>query len=371
MKKTIFVLILSIFLTGCFNYRDINRIVFVTALCIDIDEDNNPVLYAEAFRGIRSAEAASGTESRIIFKGRGDSVFEAIRNMNRTSSLKLNYTQNRAIIFSERAARYGLDNFLDVLMRDQELLVRQFLYISTIDLEELLKTKLDEEMFTGIYLADLSENKPSQTEEPLIRIDEFYIRRKLGSKINAISVIEKKGDSIIDRIVINRLAIINEDKMISILDANESFFYELVKNNIQMGFLRTTNPEEKDKLVDLEILKAKTKTHTNWNGSILDITKEINIKTTIAEAQKTLTITKDPKERGLLEESAQKMLKESCINLYEKYKEKDIDLFNLKRLVDIKYPNIDVDKDNILDYVNLTIEPNVFIEGSTDVVNFY
>ena len=42
-------------MTSCFSYRDINKLLFVTAIIIDVDDNNNPILYAEAFKGIRGA----------------------------------------------------------------------------------------------------------------------------------------------------------------------------------------------------------------------------------------------------------------------------------------------------------------------------
>jgi len=232
MKKIIYILILTLFLTGCFNYRDVNRIIFVTALCIDIDEDYNPVLYVEAFSSTRTTGAPSGDETKILFKGTGKTVFEAIRNITNTAAVKLNYTQNKALIFTEKAAEYGLDHFLDVLFRDQEFLVRQFVYITNVDIEELLKIELKEETFIGVFLADLSENKPARTKKASMRIDELYISRKLGSKINGISLIETEKSDLVNRVDINKLAILNEDKLIDILKYDETFIYFLMTTNL-------------------------------------------------------------------------------------------------------------------------------------------
>jgi len=371
MKKIIAILTLSLLLTGCFNYRDINRIVFVTALCIDIDDDNNIILYAEAFSSSRGAGEVAGKETRVLFKGSGETIFEAIRVMDTSSGLKLNYTQNKALIFSERATQYGLNNFIDGLFRDQELLVRQFIYISSVDIEELLKTELTDEIFLGIFLQDLSDNKPARTSRPQMRIDDFYISRKLGNKINGISRIEKVTDPLINRIIINELAVIDDDKMIAKLDYHETFFYNIITNNLNIGYIKIPNPDAENSLITLEILKVRTKTHIKYDGgNIVDITKEVNIKTTIAGAQKTFTLNNITKQ-GKLEKAAADHIKQGATDLYDRFDEDDIDIYNLKRAIDNKYPNANVDKDNILKSINLTINVNVFIEGSTDVVDFY
>jgi len=371
MKKIIAILTLSLILTGCFNYRDINRLIFVTSVLIDIDDNDNIIMYAEAFSSSRGTGEAAGQETRVILKGSGETMFEAIREMATTSSYMLNYTQNKAIIFSEKAAEYGLNKFIDILIRDQEFLVRQFIYISTIDLEELLKIELTEETYLGIFLFDLSDNMPARTRDPQMRIDQYFVSRKLGNKINGLSLIHKAENVIDDRIEINTLAVMNEDKMIGILGYHETFFYNIATDNLQLGYIKIPNPDAEDSLITLEILKLRTKTHVKYDGgNIVDITKKVNIRTTIASAQETFNISNIAK-RNRLQEAAAHHIKQGATDLYEKYEDQEIDIYNLKRAIDQKYPNANVDKDNILKSINLTIDVNVFIEGSTDVIDFY
>lgn len=369
MRKIIVVLISTLFLTGCFNYKDINRIVFVTSIGIDIDENNKTILYAEAFTSLRSVgQSSGGEEGRVVFKSTGSTIYEAIRNLFLSSSLRLNFTQNKAIIFSEKAAKYGLDNFLDTLIRDQEFLVRQYLYISKVDLDELMKIKLPEEKYLGVFLADLSLERPSITKRPRMRIDEFLISRKLGSEINAISIIEKDGGALAERVLIRRLAVLKEDKMIGELDHDEMFYYNMAIDNLKTGYIQVPNPDEKDKLINFEILKTKTKNHINYDGETIGIEKKINMKISVAYAQNTLHLN-DKKDREKLSEYVTEEIKKGCLNLYNKYKDMKIDIFNLKRSIDAKYPRADID--DTLSSVNLTIEPNIRIEGSSDITNFY
>ena len=50
-------------MSSCFSYRDINRVLFVTALMIDVDDTGKSILYAEAFKGIRGG-SPEGTGSK-------------------------------------------------------------------------------------------------------------------------------------------------------------------------------------------------------------------------------------------------------------------------------------------------------------------
>lgn len=369
MKKLLYILILSLFLTGCFSYRDVNRVVFVTSIGIDLDEDNKPILYAEAFASMRpTKEISGGAETRIVFNCKGETIFEAIRNLNRTSALKLNYTQNKAIIFSEKAAKYGLDNFLDVLIRDQEFLMRQYIYVTKIDMEELMKIKLNEESYIGVFLADLALNRPVRTKESLMRIDEFIIERNLGSKVNALNIIEKMDDALTSRIAINKLVIMKDDKMVNSLNDDETFFYNIAKNNIRTGYIRVSNPENPSEVMTLEILKLNTKIAPVYNGSIMEVTISTKTKTSVAETKKTFRLS-DEKQKKELEKIAENNLKKGIMDLYEEYRDMDIDIFNLQKHINIKYPNANIE--DIFNDIILKIEADVFIEGSSDTINFY
>lgn len=370
MKKIIPLLIPILFLTACFNYRDVNRVIFVTSLGVDIDENNRPVLYAEAFRSVRSAEAA-GHESRLILNGSGDTIFEAIRNINMASAFKLNYTQNKAVIFSEKAAKYGIDHFIDVLFKDQELLTRQYIYVSKIDLRELMEMKLKDEAYLGIYLFDLTQSNPQQIRRPYMRIDEFYVERRLGSKINGLNTISQPTDSFIDRIILGGLAVMDEDMMIAELDSAETFIYSMVKDNLRSGYITVPNPDASGNLITLEILRSDAKTAVDYNGGhTVDVEKEINIRTTIAEVQE-FFIASEQREKKMLQKSAEEKLTKDIMTLYEKFKEENIDIFDLERAIDIKYPNANINRDNIFDSMNLKVKVKVHVEGSSDVLNFY
>lgn len=233
-----------------------------------------------------------------------------------------------------------------------------------------MKIKLQEEKYLGIFLAELSRNIPALTKRPQMRIDEFIIARKLGSKINVISLIEEDKDSPVKRIFIRKLAVLKEDKMIDELHLNDIFYYNIATDNLKTGFIKIAHPSDKDKLINLEILKTKTKTHINYDGETITVKKEITMKTDVAYTPKTLHIEiENEEERKKLSEYANKKIKKGCMSLYNKYRYMGIDIFNLKRHIDTKYPNANASE--TLNSVSLIIEPNIIIEGSPNITDFY
>ncbi len=370
MKKVILAiaLISTNFLMGCFNYNDINKVIFVTAIGIDIDKENRPIVYAEAFLTNRNITEDKGTEEKTIFKGTGDTIFEAIRNINLGTSYKLNYSQNKAIIFSKRAAEYGLDNFIDILDRDQEFLMRQYMFVTSDDLMDVLNTKVVEENFVGIFLTDLILNYQIQSKVSKLRFDEYLVNRQMESSVDLINFLEKTKHTPNDRLTIKGLAVIQNDKLVGELNPKEAKYYNFFMGTLKVGDISIPHPEYEDKFITLEVIKNRTKLKVFDEGESINIYKTINTSVSFAEAQEGVKIS-NREERETIEKYAEKEIKARCRKLYEKYYAKDIDIYNLKREISIRYPKEDLT--DILYNVNLYIDVNVNLEGSSDVTDFY
>jgi len=196
MRKRIILIIMilstSFFTTSCFNYADINRTMFVTSMLINIDNDNNVTLYVENFVPSRGDTLEVGKENKSIQISSGSNLYDAARNLRLNSSFTINYTQCRAIIFTTKAASFGIDNFIDLFDRGQELPQRSYVFITPSDPEKILKVEMKEEKFVGIFLSELAENMVKTPHGTALRIDEFFNNRLLGSKVNVINLIELK-----------------------------------------------------------------------------------------------------------------------------------------------------------------------------------
>lgn len=263
-------------LSACFSYRDINRLLFVTALIIDVDDDGRPILYAEAYKGIRGG-TPQGMDERIIFQGKGKTMFEAIRNMNATSSFKLNFTQNKSIIFTQKAAKIGLENYVDFLDRDQELLIRPYIAVYLGDPEKLIKLNIAQEKYIGFFLMHLEENVGSSSRALELSLNDFYNQRNMGDKANVVPIIDIPKDNAEQRLEINGGAVIKDDKMVGIIKTEEGQGFNFLMNSVASGTLEITNPCDNNKFITLEILKSKTKTEINYDGNIIHLKRRLKL----------------------------------------------------------------------------------------------
>ena len=368
-KKTLVIIciIMSCFsMTACFSYRDINRLLFVTAIIIDIDSNGNPIIYAEAYKGIRGA-TPGGTDERILFQGKGKTIFEAVRNMNATSSYKLNFTQNKAIIFTQKAAELGLDNFVDFLDRDQNLLIRPYIAIYLGDPEKLIKINILQEKYIGFFIMHLVENVGASSRSLKLSLNDFYNQRNMGDKTNVVTIIDIPKDNVEQRLQINGGAVIKNDKMVSIIKTEEGQGFNFLMNNVSSGTLEITNPCDINKFITLEILKSKTKTEISYDDNIVHLKKKIKVKVDFAETQKSIIFTKENITK--IQAKSEENIVKACNDLFQEYKDKGMDIFDITQQFYAKYPKVKLD--NIIDKTELKVEVEVDIMNTGDVNNFH
>ena len=193
-------IVFSLLLTSCFSYKDINKMSFVTALVIDVDDEGKPSIYLEVFRPFRSESDSTGRGQHLIYHSVGENLYEALRLVELNSSQQLNFTQNKAIIFSKKAAEKGIDNYIDILNRNQQFLLRQFLFVTNGDASKFLDTELKEEEYIGLFLADISLIREDYAKVHTIRIDDYLNKRLIGSEVALIPILEVQSTSFDNKI---------------------------------------------------------------------------------------------------------------------------------------------------------------------------
>ncbi len=367
-KKTLIIgyLVVNCFImSSCFSYQDINKVIFITALVIDVDREGGIILYTEAFKGIRGL-APQGTDVRVLFQGEGKTMFEAVRNMNATSSYKLNYTQNKAVIFTQRAAELGLDTYKDFLDRDQELLLRPYVAVYLGDPVELLNLDITQEKYIGTFIVQLIENIGASSRAVVLSLNEFFNQRTMGDKSSVITIIDIPRDSLEAKLQVNGGAVVKDDRMIDRLTRAEGQGYNFLVNTIEGGTLEVTNPCNTEKFVTLEIKKSRTKTEISYDKNIVHLKKKVKVNVDFGEAQKSIVLSKENINK--IQEKAESNIIEAMQEVFQKYKDMGVDIFDITEQFNAKYPRVMI-KD-IINKTELEVQADVEIMNTGDTRNF-
>lgn len=370
MKRYLLVLLIicSLFMEGCYNYRDLNRLFFTTVVIVDFDEEKGDVIvYSENFKAYRGQGEKQGTEVKVIFKGKGRTGYAAFGEIIESASYEIDYSQTKAVIFTERAARYGIDNFIDALLRDQKPTLRMFLFVYDGDPEELLNIRLADEQFLGLFLDNLMVSQGKIAHISQMRFDKYLNFRMQGSRVAVIPKLEITTVAYEKRLTAKGSTVFVNDRMVDELTPLEVLHYNFVINEAHTGIIYGENPDAKDKYVSFKILGNKTKVSIDYDGKTVHLIKNIKIYVTFLEAQEHINLSKD-NVRKQVEKDVEDRISKNCVALFEKFKEKGIDLYNVQRRFVMKYPHEDVK--NILDITEVVTNVDVYIDGSNDTTDF-
>ena len=108
MKKTL--ILLLFFLTGCYNYTELNNLAIVKWASIDFEDDKYTLNYAI----LNPAK----DETVTILEGKGSSISDAISEISLSSSKELYIDHMLVYVISEEIAKDGINKATDYFFRN-------------------------------------------------------------------------------------------------------------------------------------------------------------------------------------------------------------------------------------------------------------
>ncbi|SHE36690.1 Ger(x)C family spore germination protein [Clostridium fallax] len=360
------IIILTTFI-GCYNYKDINKVVFVTTCFFD-NEDGDVAIYLDCVKPFRDANDSSDKGKRILYKGKSKTILEGIRDINLASSYKINFTQCKAYIFSENAAKSGLEKYLDLLRRDQELLVKPYLFVYFGDVKKLFETANENEEYLGIFLNDLAIKVKENPKVISTNINDFFTERSSGRTNTVISALEIVNNSEDNKLSLSGGAILNNDILVERLTEKQTLAYSFLNDNVDNGVLEVSNPQDPKTYITLEINNSKTETKIKYDGDRIKLYKYITINCSIAEVQDRFIINDTSLKK--LEETEKKDISQYISSTFDFFRKKEVDIFEAGRYFNMYYPKESIEG-SIIGKTDLILTVDVNIEGSSEMRDSY
>jgi spore germination protein KC len=354
-------------LNGCFSYKDINLLAFTTSYMIDINEQGGIVIYVETFRPFSGFSKQTGREQRLLYTMEGRTIQEAIRNSALSRGNWRNFTQTKAIIFTEKAAKKGLTKYLDFLDRDQNFLLRPYVFIvESEDSKDIITRKYLQEEYLGILLSDLATavKNTSETIAEFTMNDLFKMR--LSNK--KVYIIPKIKEQVLfeKEVSFEGAYVIKNDVLYSELSKMDCFAYNILNNTFNRGVFFVPHPQAKGKLVSLDLTNVKTKSKINLNGGKIILTKDVRINMDFVEAQSQIKFNES--NLDLIAMAAEKQIKEMCLALFNQYKAQGIDIFNVASDFKNAYPKVKLD--NPIEKTELNMNLKIDLNNTQDMLDF-
>ena len=353
-------LILPLLLTGCFDYHDINKVTFPTSIIFDVDDLGQEIVYLDWIKPYRSTNDSSDKGRRIIYKGVGKTALEALNDINRASSFKLDYAQTRAYIFTEKASRKGIKKFLDLINNNSEFSMKPSAFVYYGDVEELLKTVSTDEEYLGLFLNDLVGKEKYNPRAVKSNINYYLSNILMGSNTALLTSISLEDNDIDKKIQIQGSSIFKDNVLVEKIDIENSLIYNIMMGNAKSGTLEISNPESKENFITLQILDSSMKDKLEFQDGKYKLIKDVNVEVSVSEIQGELIV--DANGLDYIKVNEEAYISGYAEYLFNKYKKQNLDIFDIARLAEMYYPNENID--NPLSVTEVEVNTKLIIKGT-------
>lgn len=288
MKKCIvLLLVLTLFLSGCWDKRELNELGITMALGIDKIENEYVVSAQVVVPSEVSMRASTGRSSVTLFQATGESVYEAFRKMTKISPRKMYPGHLQILVISEDLAKEGVAESLELLSRDWELRSDFYVVVAKdITASEVLNVttaiesipankmfnalKVSEKNWAGtegIILDELVTNLISDGKEAVLTGIQVLGNKETGSSKQNVESITPST-----RIQYDDLAVFKGDQLVGWLNEEESRGYADITNAVKKTVTSIPCPQEGEITIEIFQYNSKIK------GSMKKGEPEVDIK---------------------------------------------------------------------------------------------
>lgn len=253
MKKIILSLFILFCLTGCWNYNELNDYSIVSGVAIDKNDDKYEasVLISNSPKS-NSSESNSSESQVVVYSGKGDSIFSALKQIGLISPKELYFGSFSVLVISEEVARDGIDSAIDFFVRYPN--ARKNFYVVLSKDTKAKNTLKIMSPLSSFPSQKITDNIESTTQlQGIISSTNFnnllsiILSDGIEVSINCIKIEgdEKKGSSQKNLgssepkayTKLGNLGIFKEDKLIDWANRDESLGINIINGNISEMFL--------------------------------------------------------------------------------------------------------------------------------------
>ena len=371
MKRVIIICTIIFLLSGCYNYKELNKLAIVSS--VSIDKSNNEYLVGAQVINIKNKEDTSSSNV-TVYEAKGKTIEEALRKMTMKSDKKLYGGHLNKLVISEDVAKDSIINIIDLFQRLPEIKDEFTITISKdIEANKVIKMITSSESIPADYVKNTIDSSDLQSALTYSsKLDEFvsyYLKDYIDPVISVIRVKNYNDNSTKtsnkettysnSKIVLDNIAITYNGKFEKYLNDNETIGYNFIKDNINQMIIPIKCGNNYS---SISILSSNTKNKVVKKDNYYVITFNIKSNATINEynCKKDLD---NEKTINFLERESERKIKK-YINDALDVKSKS-EFLGLKRIIYLNYPQYKDEDYKIKTNIKVNITRNGDIRNSS------
>ncbi|WP_129597449.1 Ger(x)C family spore germination protein [Anaerophilus nitritogenes] len=371
MKKIMMIIFSMIFLSGCWNYGEIDDTSISAGLAVDYDKKKDQViLNAEII--YPSIEGGESILKSQMIQGRGKNSFEAIRNMIQTTGKKVFWAHAKIIVISEEVVKNekALMSLIDFAKRDAEFRDDLWLMLSKENTaQEILTMEPLIQDIASFQIEDIFKNEKGVSKyigTPLWKFVDDLSIEGISPILPTVRIHSFEGKKIVE---IYGTEVFKKEKPVGWLDGEETKSLLFILDKLKGGTIVIDQKEEgKYKKIALEILKNNTKVEPIYKDGQLDITIHTKTTVNINDLESEIDFM-DKKVMNKIQKTAEKKIEEDIKKLVAKVqKEYNSDIFRFSQSIEKKYPTlwteIKPNWDKVFKKLKINVHAEILIRGS-------
>lgn len=344
-KRWVFILMLlslPLLTTGCWNRRELDKIGIVTEVGIDRGENQQieytvQIIIPSAIK--RSDGGGSGQgKAALTLSSSGATIFDAVRNLTEKSGRRLNYSHNMAIVVGADMAKDGVLPILDFFVRDHEMRFKMWFVVTSGKAADVVQASSPLEKISSKNLELLLKDYDIVSKSVAVNILEFFNEvtdeslQAVAGRVDVENPEKEKG------LVLSGAGVFRKDKLTGWLDPMKTRGYLWVRGKIKSGIITIPCPGQEDKLISLEIKKAKSSIKPYLDEGKMKYRIEVSVESTIGDQMCDKDFS-NPETIKLIEEAQQKKVTEEIEPILEEaQKNLRLDILGLGEATMHKFP---------------------------------
>ncbi|MFC5647876.1 Ger(x)C family spore germination protein [Paenibacillus solisilvae] len=298
----IFLCFYAVILTGCWDRTEVNDLALITGAAIDYHSKKKIALSVQIFIARASGggggvgmekKSGSGTQNTFVRTATGENIAAALANLQEQIPRKLFWGHAEIVIFGEAAAKNGIRDDIDYLMRAPQPRERAYIYVSKGKASEALELQSILERDTSEVLREISKSK-IMISVTLAELAAMLTSDSGDAALPYLNPVISKSEKDKAMSLIRGTAVFKKDKMTGSINDSISRGALWLRNEMKTAVI-TVNPKNSSGELSFRLLNSSTKLKPSIVNGELKMAVDIHTEVDALQNETSLNLISDEK----------------------------------------------------------------------------